>query len=436
MIRFLLCCVSNLLIILFSSTAFSQGAPNIIWSQAAHTNSVESIAFSSDGQKVVSSGGQEVKLWQASDGMLLQTISGFPSDVESIDLAHNNIHLAAGYIVGTYPPGGVNSVRDINQGIELYSFGGSYVKFSPNGGIIASGGGGVNRYLTLHSISDGSQIGSYYNGPGYITDIEFSPDGQIVAVSNTRNEVKLWDISSGTVIRTLTGHTDDVRCITFSPDGQMLAGGAGGWDDPNDATIKLWQVSDGSLVNTLPGHGDWVSDVVFSPDGQLLLSSGRDGLYPNVNSKIKIWRIYDGLLLQYYDQEVNNGAQSLDVSPDGQVFCYGRGDGMVVVATIPNVTGIKDNISELVPGTVQLYQNFPNPFNPTTQIKFSIPEATQVKLEIFNMLGERVNVLVNQLVTAGEHTIQWNASQVPSGIYAYRLTAGSHIKSMKMVLLR
>ncbi|NIU00701.1 MAG: T9SS type A sorting domain-containing protein [Nitrosopumilaceae archaeon] len=106
------------------------------------------------------------------------------------------------------------------------------------------------------------------------------------------------------------------------------------------------------------------------------------------------------------------------------------------MASLPNITGIDNENSGLMPETVQLHQNYPNPFNPSTTIEFSIPEAMNVTLEVFNMLGERVSLLVNETMTAGAHTIQWNASEVPSGIYTYRLTAGNQVSNRKMILLR
>ena len=89
-----------------------------------------------------------------------------------------------------------------------------------------------------------------------------------------------------------------------------------------------------------------------------------------------------------------------------------------------------------VPQTYQLGQNYPNPFNPSTQIEFGLPKETHVKVEVFNVLGERVALLVDETRSAGYYTVQFNASQVSSGLYLYRLTTGETSIIRKMMLLK
>ena len=95
----------------------------------------------------------------------------------------------------------------------------------------------------------------------------------------------------------------------------------------------------------------------------------------------------------------------------------------------------------ILPGTFSLEQNWPNPFNPKTRIDFSIPEPSHVKVEIFNLLGQSVLVLLDQYMSAGSHTIEWRGMDnrnkpVSSGIYFYRLQAGTYSKTKKMMLLK
>jgi len=83
-----------------------------------------------------------------------------------------------------------------------------------------------------------------------------------------------------------------------------------------------------------------------------------------------------------------------------------------------------------------LYQNYPNPFNPTTTIKYSIKERSSVELILYDILGARVAVLVNEEKDAGYYKVNFNAGQLASGIYLYRLQADSFIEIKKMILLK
>jgi hypothetical protein len=97
--------------------------------------------------------------------------------------------------------------------------------------------------------------------------------------------------------------------------------------------------------------------------------------------------------------------------------------------------------SDILPVSFQLYHNYPNPFNPVTTIRYDLPDASQVKLEVYNVLGQRVATLVDESQEAGQHQVDWNSVDsdgrpVASGIYFYRLTADEYIETKKMMLLK
>jgi hypothetical protein len=94
-----------------------------------------------------------------------------------------------------------------------------------------------------------------------------------------------------------------------------------------------------------------------------------------------------------------------------------------------------------LPHQFNLSQNCPNPFNPTTEIAYALPEAAEISLEIFNVLGQRVRTLINGHQSAGWHRVSWDSCDeenqaLPSGVYFYRLTAGDFSESKKMLLLK
>jgi len=88
------------------------------------------------------------------------------------------------------------------------------------------------------------------------------------------------------------------------------------------------------------------------------------------------------------------------------------------------------------PGSIELRQNYPNPFNPSTNISFFLPEDRQVRLGIFNIVGQQVATLIDDNISAGEHSVVWNASNNPSGIYIVQLETGSRILTRKITLVK
>jgi dipeptidyl aminopeptidase/acylaminoacyl peptidase len=154
-----------------------------------------------------------------------------------------------------------------------------------------------------------------------VSSVAFSPDGAWLASGSWDGSVKLWRMSDGALVRTLS-NLSAVSSIAFSPDGRLLVSGGG------NGIIRIWRVSDGARVRTLRGHTDWVTSAAFSPDGAWLASGSWD-------RTIRLWRVSDGALLQTYDQETSTGAYSIQFSPNGQLFGYGRWDATVVVARNP-----------------------------------------------------------------------------------------------------
>jgi hypothetical protein len=93
-------------------------------------------------------------------------------------------------------------------------------------------------------------------------------------------------------------------------------------------------------------------------------------------------------------------------------------------------------VDNTLPEEYSLAQNYPNPFNPATTIEFALPQSSFVNLEVFNALGEKVSSLVSEELSAGTYKYKWNAEDLTSGIYFYRITTESFIESKKMILLK
>lgn len=105
------------------------------------------------------------------------------------------------------------------------------------------------------------------------------------------------------------------------------------------------------------------------------------------------------------------------------------------VLTVENIITSVESI-EGVPTTFALAQNYPNPFNPSTTIQFGIPQSSNVKVSVFNILGEEIAVLVNGMMSAGNYKVTFNASNLPSGLYLYRIQADNFNQVRKMMLTK
>ena len=131
-----------------------------------------------------------------------------------------------------------------------------------------------------------------------------------------------------------------------------------------------------------------------------------------------------------YANTYTSFTESTDGKPLGAVSWFGL-----------NLTGINGKISNNLPSQYELQQNYPNPFNPTTTIQYSLVQPGEIKLEVYNMLGQLVLTLVDKFQAAGTHSAVWNGSnnygqKVASGIYFYQLTAGNFVTVKKMIMLK
>ena len=99
-----------------------------------------------------------------------------------------------------------------------------------------------------------------------------------------------------------------------------------------------------------------------------------------------------------------------------------------------NPTGVQNTVQ--LPTNFDLSQNYPNPFNPTTTIRFSIPQAGNVRITVYDVTGKMVQTITNSYYSRGTFNVNWNASSYASGVYFYRIEAGTFNQVKKMVLLK
>lgn len=147
-----------------------------------------------------------------------------------------------------------------------------------------------------------------------VSDVKFSPDGQMLASASFDGTIKLWDITTGKNLKTLEGHSDKIYSVSFSLDGKILASASA------DKTIKIWN-RDGSLKKVLQGHDAEVTNVSFCPDNQVIVSS-------NADNTISLWNV-DGKLVKTLN--VGNSIRQVDCSFGSKLIAVYSDDNILRV---------------------------------------------------------------------------------------------------------
>jgi WD40 repeat protein len=147
-----------------------------------------------------------------------------------------------------------------------------------------------------------------------VISIAISPDGQTLVSGSNDQTIKVWNLRTGQLLRTLSGHSDYVSCLAISSDNQTLVSGS------NDQTIKVWNLRTGQLLRNLEpqGYSNGVGDVAVSLDGQTLVSSD--------SSDIKLWNLRTGQLLRTLEGH-KFPVRDLVMSSKGETFASGSLDG-------------------------------------------------------------------------------------------------------------
>ncbi|MFF3439391.1 pentapeptide repeat-containing protein, partial [Streptosporangium sp. NPDC002721] len=185
------------------------------------------------------------------------------------------------------------------------------VAWSPDGDVVAFGGGSHRVYLW--DPATGSLIRTLEGHTDSVNTLAWSPDGTRLATGGNDGTIRTWDPATGSLIRTLEGHTDWIHALAWSPDGTQLATGG------NDGTTHIWDPATGNLIRTLEGHTDWIHALAWSPDGTHLATGGNDGT-------THIWDPATGNLIRTLDAHTH-WIRAIAWSPDGTHLATGSNDG-------------------------------------------------------------------------------------------------------------
>lgn len=258
----------------------------------------------------------------------------------------------------------------------------------------------------LHAVTSSGVFTSADNGSTWST-VRYKPTGQVLSLAVAWNG-KLWALASYFPLYWSTDHGKTWTQTTR---------GAGGLTNGSLSAFAL-DASNNIFVGTRYGS---MSD------------SYGSGVFRSTDDGVTWTNLSFGIGADAYPT-----IRALAVSPSGYLLVGTMDQGMYRSSTI---TAVKDSCSQIIPASFSLEQNYPNPFNPTTQIRFALPVGTGVKITIYDVLGQRVATLLEETLKAGIHEARWDGrnqfgAPAASGVYFYRMEAGSHVQTNKMVLVK
>lgn len=219
-------------------------------------------------------------------------------------------------------------------------------------------------------------------------------------------------------------YTDLVKAIFFIDNNT-------GWVALTGFSIRYTTNAGSNCSNQIPdpgGSGQNLEDIYFINNQTGWAGTSYSKVYKTTNAGVN-WGY----------QIVTGGSSRISFS-DSQNGWAGK-SGVLGLYHTTNGGGIilqVQNISNITPYEFALYQNYPNPFNPRTNIKFSVSgsSSAQTFLSVFDILGREIEILVNETLKPGSYNVDWDATNYPSGVYFYKLSAGKFSETRKMVLIK
>ncbi|CAE6514661.1 unnamed protein product [Rhizoctonia solani] len=319
-----------------------------------HTGTVSSVAFSPDGDSVVSgSHDRTIRIWNAhSHSPISDPLRGHSESIRSVSYSPVGNTIASASSDNTIRLWDVDTHQQLGQPIWGSSLFCS-VAFSPSAKLIASGGGnalGAGGFdVQLWDVVKGSSTSSPFKGhTSTVRSVQFTPDGSRLVSGSWDRTVRVWDIERGTtIVGPLRGHTGYVYSISLSPDGSQVVSCS------DDGTLRLWDARNGVMIgNLFEGHTGPVFSVDFSPRGTYVVYGGGD-------KTAHLWDIRTGRQAQSFGEHAST-VWSVAFSPCGQYIASGSHDCKVIISNVscPYPDSTDDLGSQAITSQMSTHQVF------------------------------------------------------------------------------
>jgi len=273
------------------------------------------------------------------------------------------------------------------------------------------------RLNDVYARNDTVYVGEYYSGSFSIFDLSDKENPQLLArvdVPNPGYVHNIWPTDDGTHIMTT--------------------------EETADKTVKMWNIEDMENIELV---GEYLGVNSLAHNTHIM---GDFAYISHFTAGVTVVDISDPTNLievaQYDTYPLNDNPNyrgcwgAYPFTQNGMVFASDMEGYLTVLQFTETNTSVFVGEPEQIPNKVVLHQNYPNPFNPTTTIEFSIPQTEFVTVKVYNIVGHEITTLINDELSTGNHSIQWDGSHQLSGVYFVQIESSGFAQTRKMVLLK
>ena len=329
-------------------------------------------------------------------------------------------------VIGYFPIDNSGSVRSHNISIDTLK-GFAYLE------------GNFSNRVTIFDLSD-PELPLYagsFNGNS-VHDL-FARNDTVYLAEGNHHTFSIWDLSDKSnpnlMVRKVIPNAGYVHTIWPTNNGQYVIT----TEETLGKTVKIWDVSDYSNITMV---GEWLGTSRLAHNAQvmddlLFISHYQSGIYivdisdPSNPTEIAHYDTYP----PGEDAEYNGNWGVYQYTQNGMVFASDLEGRLTILNFNQNPIGIEPE--QTIPlRRLSLLGNYPNPFNPSTNINFYLSESADINLNVYNIRGELIETLASGFHNAGEHTYVWSGESVASGVYIYTLKTSEGLKSGKMLLVK